>query len=130
MRTATVFFSPPRQVMTCFFIDSPTNKTVCVPAGVDTPTRGVSPSGRPSSTTLDAGMELRLSVQVPPLGTGSAFGAGAGAGAGAGSALGATAAVARGLTLGAAGFGGEGSIASFAVVTPPRCAESTGSAPG
>ena len=41
------------------------NTTVCEPAETLTPIFGVSPSGFPSSTTFDTGMEFMFSVPVP-----------------------------------------------------------------
>src|SRR4051812_1125395 len=58
--------------------------TVCDPAGTLTPTLGVLPRGLPSSTTLETGIELMLSVPVPeaeppaPLDGGGSVGPGPG----------------------------------------------------
>ena len=66
-RTATVFFSPPAQLAaTVFLPESLMNEAVCLPAVTLTPSLGVSPSGRPSSSTFETGIELKLNVQGPP----------------------------------------------------------------
>src|SRR5262249_5619522 len=75
---ATVFVSPGLQLTLVDFRPSSacTNVTACVPAATDTPNFGVPPSGRPSSTTFETGMELRLIVHFP---AGAAAGVAAGA---------------------------------------------------
>src|SRR6185436_5167470 len=67
-RTATVFDSPDLQVTLVTFRPSSgfTKMTVCDPADAETPSLGVPPSGFPSRTTLETGIELKLSVQLPP----------------------------------------------------------------
>jgi hypothetical protein len=77
-RTATVLVSPALQVADVdFLVPSATKSTLCGPAVVETPIFGVRPSGRPSSTTREAGSELKFSVQLPD--AAEAFGASAGA---------------------------------------------------
>src|SRR3954453_11560235 len=80
MRTATVLVSPALQVAEVdFLFPSATKSTLCAPALAAMPILGVMPSGLPSSTTRDAGMELKLSVQPPE--AAAVFGAGSAAGA-------------------------------------------------